>query len=173
MGALFFIDILMEDPGILFLCTVWSLPKAQHPCLHIWVSMLACNPLQTVFCGFWYSCTLLAGCTLVWQRRHLAVLSFLRCETCIVFCFSIFTLISRLQSAYCPLSQVYWRQRGKVCQYVVIHTHWPRGFLFVSWCTHTSALAWKQQLMSCESNQCVKEERKLWYFHSFFFFITP
>lgn len=121
MGALFFIDILMEDHGILFLCTVWSLPKAQHPCLHIWVSMLACNPLQPVFCGFWYSCTLLAGCTLVWQRRHLAVLSFLRCETCIVFYFSIFTLISRLQSAYCPLSQVYWRQRGKVHQYVVIH----------------------------------------------------
>lgn len=121
MAALFFTDVLMEDHDILFLHTVWSPHKAPHPCLYIWVSMLAGNSLLPVFCGFWYWRTLLAGRILVRQRRRFSVLSFLGYETSIVFSFRIFTLISRLQSAYCPLSQVYWRQRGKVHRYIVIH----------------------------------------------------
>lgn len=54
---------------------------------------------------------------------------------------------------------------------ILWYTYWPRWFVFVPWRTHTSTLAWKQQLVSCESNRFLKAKRNIWYFYRMFLFL--
>ena len=165
------------DDGLLHTVYIHCLKSSQKPpalifhlpCLHIWVSVLAGTSIR---CRY----TLLAPSTLVWQRGHLARLSFLRYEISILFLrqppppphppFRTFSLISRLQSVYSPLITGILYQihrKGEYTDMLLLCKYWSRL---------VCVLSSNSTPMLCESTRWWRIV-KIWYFSRMFVFLHP